>query len=46
MIYVAGDTHAEFTRFSNRRMRQKGLELTEQDYVIVWGDFVGKRSGF
>lgn len=39
MIYVTGDTHAQFTRFSNRRMRTKGMNLTEQDYVIVCGDF-------
>ena len=39
MIYVTGDTHAKFTRFSNKRMRQKGLELTEQDYIIICGDF-------
>ena len=39
MIYVTGDTHAQFDRFSNRRLRMKGLELTDQDYVIVCGDF-------
>ncbi|MGN0325866.1 MAG: metallophosphoesterase [Lachnospiraceae bacterium] len=39
MIYLTGDTHAEFERFSNRRMKNQGMELTEQDYVIVCGDF-------
>lgn len=39
MVYVTGDTHARFTRFSAKRLRQKGMELTEQDYVIVCGDF-------
>ena len=39
MIYVTGDTHGDFRRFSNRRMKQKKQELTEKDYVIVCGDF-------
>lgn len=39
MIYVTGDTHAQFTRFSKERLCAKGLELTAQDYVIVCGDF-------
>lgn len=39
MIYATGDTHAQFMRFSKRRMHTKGLELTEKDYVIVCGDF-------
>lgn len=38
MIYITGDTHGDFTRFSNKRMRKQGLELTEEDYVIVCGD--------
>ena len=39
MIYITGDTHCEFARFSNKRMRRQGMELTEKDYVIVCGDF-------
>ena len=39
MIYITGDTHGEFGRFSNRRMRNQGMELMENDYVIVCGDF-------
>ena len=39
MIYITGDTHGEYGRFSNRRMRAQGMELTEEDYVIVCGDF-------
>lgn len=39
MIYITGDTHADFTRFSNKRLAAKGLDLTLQDYVIVCGDF-------
>ncbi|MGN0413023.1 MAG: metallophosphoesterase [Lachnospiraceae bacterium] len=39
MIYITGDTHGEYERFSNRYMRKQGLELGEKDYVIVCGDF-------
>lgn len=39
MIYITGDTHGEYERFSNRHMRKQGLELGEKDYVIVCGDF-------
>ena len=38
MIYITGDTHGEFTRFANKRIRQQGMELNEQDYIIVCGD--------
>lgn len=39
IIYITGDTHGEYTRFSKKRMKKQGRELTEQDYVIVCGDF-------
>ena len=39
MIYITGDTHGEYGRFSNRRMKKQGMELGESDYVIVCGDF-------
>lgn len=39
MVYITGDTHGEYGRFSSRRMRAQGMELTEKDYVIVCGDF-------
>lgn len=39
MIYITGDTHGDFTRFSNKRMKKLGNELTENDYVIICGDF-------
>lgn len=39
MIYITGDTHGEYGRFSNKRMRKQGIELGENDYVIVCGDF-------
>lgn len=35
MIYITGDTHGEFTRFSGRR----GKFMTENDYLIICGDF-------
>jgi hypothetical protein len=40
MIYITGDTHADFKRFANKAFpRQK--ELTKNDYVIICGDFGG-----
>ena len=39
MIYITGDTHGEFERFSTKRLRKQGMEPGEQDYVIVCGDF-------
>lgn len=39
MIYVTGDTHGEYGRFSKRKFQKTGIELTEKDYVIVCGDF-------
>lgn len=37
MIYITGDTHGDFKRFSKKSLR-KTLTLTEEDYVIVCGD--------
>lgn len=39
MIYITGDTHGEYGRFSNKRMRKQCIELGENDYMIVCGDF-------
>ena len=40
MIYITGDTHGDFRRFSNKNFPiQK--ELTKDDYVIICGDFGG-----
>lgn len=39
MIYVTGDTHGEYGRLSKRKLLKSGIELTENDYVIVCGDF-------
>ena len=38
MIFVTGDTHGEFTRFSSHNF-QKGKSLSKDDFVIVCGDF-------
>ena len=34
-----GDTHGDFTRFSAKRLRRTGMELTKEDYIIICGDF-------
>ncbi len=39
MIYITGDTHGDFTRFSAKRLRRAGMELTQDDYIIICGDF-------
>lgn len=39
MIYVTGDTHQKFTRFTKRHRERLPFELTEEDYVIICGDF-------
>lgn len=40
MIYIIGDTHSDFTRFSTDKFSiQK--EMTKKDYVIICGDFGG-----
>lgn len=39
MIYLTGDTHGDFTRLTEECMRNKSIFLTQDDYVIVCGDF-------
>ena len=39
MIYITGDCHANFKRFTKKRRKELPFELTENDYVIVTGDF-------
>ena len=39
MIYITGDTHGDFARFSAKRLRRTGMELTQEDYIIICGDF-------
>lgn len=39
MIYVTGDTHGDFRRFTKERRKSLPFKLTKKDYVIVCGDF-------
>lgn len=39
MIYITGDTHADFRRFTKKQRGRLSFELTEKDMVIVCGDF-------
>ncbi len=44
MIYVTGDVHGDFTRFSSDNFpEQKGM--TKADYVLICGDFGGLWDG-
>ena len=40
MIYLTGDTHADFKRFSSARFPDQ-KEMTKDDMVIILGDFGG-----
>ena len=40
MIYITGDTHADFSRFSTKNFPEQ-KEMTKDDYVIICGDFGG-----
>lgn len=40
MIYITGDTHADFRRFSTDNFPEQ-KEMTKDDFVIVCGDFGG-----
>lgn len=44
MIYVTGDTHSDFGRFSTKRFRAQ-RDMTKNDYVIICGDFGGVWNG-
>lgn len=39
MIYITGDTHRNFERFQRKQRDKLPYELTENDYVIICGDF-------
>lgn len=39
MIYLTGDTHNDFSKLSNKSLKKHDLKLTEDDYIIVTGDF-------
>ena len=40
MIYITGDTHSDFTRFTEDQFPIQS-EMTKNDYVIICGDFGG-----
>ena len=40
MIYITGDCHQDFGRFSTRHFGEQ-KEMTKDDYVIICGDFGG-----
>ena len=40
MIYLTGDIHNDFSKLSNKSLKKQSLKLTEDDYMIVTGDFV------
>ena len=40
MIYITGDTHADFSRFELEKFPIQ-TEMTKDDYVIICGDFGG-----
>lgn len=39
MIYITGDTHGDFRRFTRKERVRYRYNLTEKDYVIICGDF-------
>ncbi len=39
MVYLTGDTHGSFLRFTKNQRAQYPFDLTSQDKVIVCGDF-------
>lgn len=39
MIYITGDTHGDFRRFARSCRKRLPFELTENDCVIICGDF-------
>ena len=40
MLYITGDTHGDFTRFSTENFPEQ-KEMTKDDYVVICGDFGG-----
>lgn len=39
MIYLTGDTHGDFDRFSRKERKRLPFELTKEDYLVICGDF-------
>ena len=44
MIFVTGDTHADFYRFTAEEFPEQ-KEMTRDDYMIICGDFGGVWCG-
>lgn len=44
MLYVTGDTHGQFNRFSTKNFPEQRT-LTKQDFVLICGDFGGLWNG-
>lgn len=44
MIYITGDTHGDFHRFSTSRFPEQ-KEMTRDDFIIICGDFGGIWNG-
>lgn len=44
MVFVTGDTHANFRRFNTKSFKEQA-NMTRDDYVIVLGDFGGVWNG-
>ena len=40
MIYITGDTHSNFLRFTEEKFPIQ-TEMTKDDYIIICGDFGG-----
>lgn len=38
-IYITGDTHGDFKRFSKKQLSKLAFKLNKEDYVIISGDF-------
>ena len=39
MIYVTGDIHGEADRLGPETLKQRGIDMQPDDYIIVCGDF-------
>lgn len=39
MIYVTGDIHGEADRLSPEALKQRGIDMQPDDYIIVCGYF-------
>ncbi|MDE7059091.1 MAG: metallophosphoesterase, partial [Lachnospiraceae bacterium] len=39
MIYMTGDCHGNFLRFTRQQRKQLSYQFSEQDFIMVCGDF-------